>query len=436
MKYYGVAIRNLNRQKKRSFLLGGAIAFGILVVTLINSFSGSIITNVGENFSQLMAGHIFLTGHEKTSTGKTINVIREDKKIIDALRQNDLPIRYFHKRSAFSGYLIFEGESITQQITGVDWSREKFLKERLVIIKGSLEEMSDPRGIIVNQKVAEKLNIEIGETLLVQLKTVTDQYNVGEFRLVAVSYDPGIFASISAYANLSYVNELLNLKEGEYQTLGIFLSDIRLIDYTAEKIYKTLIQREVPLFPRTSSEEGEYLQSLSRDIRAQTWEDTKFRLFTLNDFLYQVRQMVNILNTIALVVLLILFLIIMIGITNTFRMVIYERTREIGTMRALGLQRKGVRNLFLMEALFLSLGGVLLGLLLSGLLMFILSRINFGMDTPMFIFLRQGHLTFAMDPVRLILNISIIAVLTLLAAFFPARKAAKMEPAQALGKYY
>jgi len=62
MKLLVIALRNLNRQKKRSFLLGGAIAFGILIVTVINGFTGSFILNVSENFSNILAGHIFIQG--------------------------------------------------------------------------------------------------------------------------------------------------------------------------------------------------------------------------------------------------------------------------------------------------------------------------------------------------------------------------------------
>ena len=44
-----IAVRNLNRQKKRSFLLGGAIAFGVLVITLVNGFAGGFVTNIRHN---------------------------------------------------------------------------------------------------------------------------------------------------------------------------------------------------------------------------------------------------------------------------------------------------------------------------------------------------------------------------------------------------
>ena len=73
-----IALRNLTRQKKRTILLAGAIAFGILIVTLINGFTGSFVMNVGENFSNILAGHIFVEGKEKLSNGRVISIIRDD----------------------------------------------------------------------------------------------------------------------------------------------------------------------------------------------------------------------------------------------------------------------------------------------------------------------------------------------------------------------
>ena len=52
----------------------------------------------------------------------------------------------------------------------------------------------------------------------------------------------------------------------------------------------------------------------------------------------------------------VILIIITVGIINSYRMVMMERTAEIGTMRAMGVQREGVRNIFLWEALFVALG--------------------------------------------------------------------------------
>ena len=103
--------------------------------------------------------------------------------------------------------------------------------------------------------------------------------------------------------------------------------------------------------------------------KKETWSGIKYRVFTLNDMLQQVQQIVNVLNSASLVILIVLFLIIMVGITNTFRIIMYERIREIGTMRSIGMQREEVRGLFLFEATFLAVGGVLAGIILALIIM-------------------------------------------------------------------
>ena len=432
MKNIIMALRNLNRQKKRTLLLGGAIAFGLMIVTLLNGFAGSFIENVSENFSHLMAGHIFIDGVEKLPSGRTVYRIQNEQPLMEALEEVQAPYMNITKRSEFSGMLIFQKESIRQNITGVDWEAETYFRERLILKEGSFENLSDPQGIILSEKVAQKLDVEIGDQMLVQLTTATGQQNVGEFILAAVIADPGFLGSISAYGNIRYINELIDLGKDEYLTLGIFLEDMKLIDSEAEKLYRTLKER-TDLFDRdeTSKDQNPFM-AIMNQVKEEQWEGIRYRLYTLNDLLSEVEQIVQVLNVASLIFLIILFIVIMVGVTNTFRMVMFERIKEIGTMRALGMQRGQVRSLFLLEAFFLSLGGALAGLASAGIVMLILSRIFWGMDSAIFILLKNGYMTFRIPPLQLMLNVIIIILMTLFAAFFPARKAAKLEPADAL----
>ncbi len=427
-----IALRNLNRQKKRSFLLGGAIAFGILIITLINGFAGSFVNNVSENFSHLFGGQIFIDGFEKSPSGRRISIIRDDSVLTDAIKESGIPTTYITKASSFSGTLIFQNNTAAQQVVGTDWQKASYIRSRLTLVKGSFANMDNPHGIIISDRVAKQLKVELGDTILAQLRTATGQLNVGEFQVAAVSHDPGLFGSIAAYANLQYVNTLLNIRSGDYQTLGIFLTQGENMDVAAAKLYSVL-KGKVQMFKReTTTASTNPFTAMQRATQNETWSGTKYRLYTLNDRLAELKQIVGTLNTSGLVILLILLVVIMIGITNTFRMIMYERIREIGTMRALGMQRPTVRNLFLLEALFLSLGGTVLGLIASAIVMTLLHLINFGLNTPLFLLLKDGHMTFDLKAGQLIGNLLIVAVLTILAAYFPARKAARLNPADAL----
>jgi putative ABC transport system permease protein len=278
---------------------------------------------------------------------------------------------------------------------------------------------------------------------------VTDQVNVGDFQVAAISHDPGLSDSLAAYAGLPYVNSLINIGAGEYQTLGILLGHRDTTDVDSGRIYHALSVR-VPVLDRTSGKQdadpmramlkqheqnpaAAMFQSLIKQAGDTPWEGMRYRLYTINDILGQAQlpQMAGALNGLAFIVLLVLFVIIVVGITNTFRMVIVERTREIGTMRALGMKRRSVRNLFLLEALLLFLGGAVAGLGGAALIMDVLRLFNFGSGTFAMI-LQGGRLSFSLPAAQTIAQLLLVGLLTVLAALYPARRAARLSPARAL----
>ena len=426
-----LALRNLTRQKKRSILLASAVAFGILIVTVINGFAAAFVQNVSENFANLEAGHVFVEGVEKTASGREVSIVRDDKAIMDAAVAAKIPAKYITKRSSFEATLRNEGRSAQLSISGVDFASETFLPDRLVFKSGGLEGMQDRQGVIISEPIAKRLGVEAGDRILVQLRTYTGQQNVGEFSVAGITYDSGIIGNMSGYANKDYVNELLALSPDEYQTVGFYLPSLDGMDQYGNALYDAL-KDKVPVFSRDKTAEANPIRAMMEQTKKETWTGIKYRVLTLNDFLSQVQQIVNVLNTVSLIILIVLFVIIMVGITNTFRIIMFERIKEIGTMRSMGMQRGEVRNLFLFEALFIALGGAVAGLVLAGVAMGILSLVNFGMDTPIFIILKNGHLTFRLEFWRTALDIGIVAVLTLIAAYIPARNAAKLDPAVAL----
>ncbi|MCX7655608.1 MAG: FtsX-like permease family protein [Treponemataceae bacterium] len=461
-----IALRNLSRQKKRSILLGLAIGFGIMIVTIINSIAGSFQTNVSANLAQFFSGHVFVEGVEKNERGKIAEIIRDDSPLLAAIKEAGLDSRNITRRSASAITLIFEGNRVTQSVYGVNFEEEILLKERLVFKQGSKEQLKVPNAIILNEGMAKKLKVEVGDRVLAQLKTVTGQNNVGEFVVAGIMQDMGLFSSMLAYTHRTYLNELLNIKPNEYQLFGYFVPDISKTEIIAQKLQRALKQH-APVFElpstlavstqqpqehtsskndapaQTTTEKGTSQQGTNQPFmsrygkikqlaKTETWEGTKFRVFTINDIISQIDQIVAILKSVSLGILLVLFFIIMVGLTNTFRMIMYERIREIGTMRALGIQRKGIRNLFLLEALFLSAFGTIGGWVMAFVILNILSLFSFGTDTVFSLFLKNGHLSFVIPWGEMLLHYVLIALLTLLSVYFPARKASKLEPARAL----
>jgi putative ABC transport system permease protein len=432
MEIINLALRNLSRQKKRTFLLGGAIAFGIMIVTVINSFAGSFVSNISENAANLAAGHIFVQGVEKSASGKEFDIIRDDSTLLAAAKEVGIPAKYVTKRSSFQGTLIFAGKTAQLTIAGVDFANETFLPERLVFTSGSMAGMSYKQGLIVSEPVAKRLDVLVGDRVLVEMRTYTGQNNVGEFAIAGITVDPGILGSMAAYANKAYVNELLNLQPEDYQSLGFYLPSLKGMDKYGSDLYESLRKKAQVFDRKIGDQQQNFVRSMMTQAKKETWTGIKYRILTLDDYLQQAQQIVKVLDWVSVFILIVLFVIIMVGILNTFRIIMYERIREIGTMRSIGMQRDEVRSLFLFEAGFLAIGGVLAGILLALIIMGGVSLVNFGLNSPLFLILKNGHITFSLPIVRTFANVVIVTVLTLVAAFFPARMAARLDPAVAL----
>jgi putative ABC transport system permease protein len=433
-----MAFRNLSRQKRRSFLLGGAIAFGIMIVTIISSLAGGLMGNVAANIAHLFAGHVFIEGVEKSPSGKNLEIIRDDMVINDTIQAAGLSDAYIQKRSGAAVTLIFEGKKTQQSIIGVDFDKERLLRERVSFTKGGFDQATASNSLFVSEQVAKKLKVDVGDRLLAQTKTVTGQFNVGEFRVAGIMPSMGLFDQMLAYTPKAYLNSLIGLGPEDYQMLGIMLPDLTQAEKVAENVKTALKERaqvfELPpgtLINASNPAQSRY-QKLAQLARKETWEGTKYRVYTINDTISQIEQVVQILNTVSTVILVVLFLIILVGILNTFRIIIYERTKEIGTMRALGLQRPDVRNLFILEATFLAIGGVIAGFAAAGIVMLLLSFINFGTGTFFALFMKNGHLSFVPQLSQSSFHVMLVVLLTILAAYLPARRAAKLEPADAL----
>jgi putative ABC transport system permease protein len=432
-----IAFKNLLRQKKRSVLLASAIAFGVCIVTIIDGFAGAFMQNLSENVANIAAGHIFVQGEEKTGSGKTVSVIRNDSVLMDVVEKTGIPARYISKRSTATGTLIFESRKSQATIRGVDFAGESYLRDRLVLSQGSFEAMKDRQGLILSEQTARKLNVQIGDRLLFSCTTATGQQNVGELALVALTPENSILSGFSAYANLSYINELIDLRDGEYMSFGIFLPSLSGMDGYADAFARELATR-VDVKPRQTQENpasglmSSPMSGFFGEESTETWTGTRYSVTTLNDMLSFAQQIVSVLNVLSLAILLVLFVIIMVGIMNTFRMIMFERIREIGTMRAMGMQRGSVRSLFLLEAVFLALAGATAGMILAACLMGGISLIDIGTGSPLFLLLKNGHMTFTVPVLQVLENFLIICGLTLIAALLPARAAARLQPADAL----
>ena len=136
--------------------------------------------------------------------------------------------------------------------------------------------------------------------------------------------------------------------------------------------------------------------------------------------------------TVTWFILAVFILVVMVGILNTYRVLVYERTREIGTLRALGMQRAAVQALFLVEATVLALLASVTGFLVGSLVLAGLSRFDVSALPGTGLIADRGHLQPFIDWRLTGLTLTMMIGAVVLAASGPARQASRVTPAEAL----
>jgi len=439
MNLIKIAYRNVSRQKRRSNLLALAIAFGVMIIILVNSLTQGLIQNTERNFESALGGHVYLSGEILLESGRTANRIA-DTQVIDAiLPQFTDYIADIQKRSSISGSFVFRSKSSRGVLYGVHWDKETSLKDTLVVSEGSLDRIGEKGTIVLPQEVVDDLGVLLGEKVLLSFSTVTGQANVGEFTVVAVTQDALGLGFSAAYADIGYVNELLGLNADEYQSLNLVLRNLKFVDVVSKDIRAAIEAYGAPLKPIPEAEEGAAgMMGMSMGamfgsaVNDEPWEGTRFNIANLNDFMDMVTQIVAILNGVALGMFLIMLMITMVGLVNTFRMIMIERVQEIGTMRSLGMLKKDVARLFLLEGLILALRGAVFGIIAAMVIGLIAGAIPFPAGTNFAILLDSGRISVPVVPLNILFITFLIASITVLAVWSPARKAAKLLPADAL----
>ena len=437
-----IAYRNVLRQAKRSLLLGGAIAFGFFIFTLLNGFTGGLVGSVSQNLARNLGGQLYVSGSVVSDLGSEVSVVRNTSTLDDALVSIREQIVSSNTRSSARVSVIFASREEVVELTGVNFTQETGVLDTLELASGSTETfLANKAGILLPEGTVQALGLEPGESVIVKTTTVTGQQNVSDFVLLGSLTEQELLAAgttSQSYAHLGAVNELLGLGEGQYQTLNLYLNDTSELE-TVTNILYTALAETATVEPRDTGgfalpDPAEFLGfgGPSRVDEAERWQGTKFEVTNLNDQLEGVTALVTLINAVGWTVFIVILLIIMVGVMNAYRMVMIERTAEIGTMRAMGVQKAGIRNIFVWEALVVALGGTLAGLVLAAVTMAGIGLIDFGSGGALGLFLNQGHLAFDLALFDTLFNIVLICVLSAAAVYVPARAAARLEPAEAL----
>ena len=404
-----------------------AIIVGFTLITLIHSISYGALETIRTKAARYFSGHISITGYVRQK-----QTLDDAEKIIHVINKADLPIRTISSRTIYyrqNASIFFGGESIRQRrLIGIDFEKEKRELSKLEFLNGSIEKILEDgdNGILISESAAEFLGARLGDSIMLYLTTDTNQYNTANLIIKGIFKETSLFGYV-AYMNKNDLNRLLGRELTHATDIAIYTypgtNDNRVI-----RDIRKVLSKEYRILPYMSSKSDLYKELKDNDKK----DEIVLAPLTLDAHLDQIKSVLNAVQFITWSILFLFMLIVTVGILNTYRVLLIERIGEIGTLRAIGMQKTSVRRMFVLEAIIMGLFAILIGFFISAILIKVIAIVSLSDVPGAGLFSEQGHLHPLLEPVPVIATIVLMLMFVIVAAFSPAYKASKLNPAEAL----
>jgi putative ABC transport system permease protein len=422
-----IAWRNFWRNLGRYRLLMAALAAAVAVqVTILGSTLG-LTDTLRAKAARYFGGHVVVLGYGADPRSR----IRDLAQVEEVLRSVAVPGSTVVRRSIYydtDATLFFAGNRHAQRrLIGVEWEKERALLETLDLVSGRLPEKGDESAILVSTAASAALGVRVGDEVVVSGSTEAGQRNTVPLVVAGIFDDPSIFG-FTSYLSMRVVNRLLDVDPERVSEIGLFLPAHASPARQARRVLAALAAENLPVYPLFRTQEERNQASRERDPNAPT----RYGVITLDANLAEIRNLLDALVILAGFLIVLFLLIVIIGVANTYRMLVYERTREIGTMRALGLIRPRTAWLFLFEALLLGLFGAGIGFGIGLALLSALSLVDLSGHEALLMFLSRGKLVWALPAGWTLAIIVTVVVASLAGCVRSAARAAALAPVAAL----
>jgi putative ABC transport system permease protein len=404
-----LAWRNVWRNKRRTILTMLTIIAGGAMIIFMNAIAKGGHDQMIEDAIALNVGHIQI--HEKGyNDNLTIDyAFQPTNELLQALK-NDPQINSFTKRVIAAGMLSVEDKSIGVFIQGIDPINEiqvSHLNERIQAGRYLLPK--DSRHIVLGATLAKKANLKVGNEVAIISQGFDGSIAAEQFEVV------GIFSC----GNPEYDRELALIPIQTAKDVFSMMGYIHAITIRIDDIgYIKPVKQRLHQFNK--------------------YDDVELEILDWSELMPELVQFIVMDDIMAYIFDFILFMIVAFGILNTIQMSVFERTREFGVMLSIGTAPRMITSVVLIESVFISLIGITIGTIAGTLVSyyFTLHPMDFAAyaeETGVW------GVTMTTFPAKitwknLTVTMSSVFVLGVLFSYFPARRAAKLKPIEAIRK--
>lgn len=370
--YFELAKRNLQRAKIRSILAVVGILIGVMAISAIGIFGESLKSAVLENFKDVANELVVSPNYQKGFRYLEERDIDRLKKISGI--EKAIPVK--------SDNLLVEFKK-QRTYTTVYGLEQEDVKDLFKIEKGSADLN---RGCVIGNSLAKFYEVKTGSKLSI---------NGVEFKVVGILEDAGMRYDVNPnFAVILSPENFDKVSNAGYSSVLVKVKELEYVEKVKEEIEERLNAKE-----------------------------EKVSVFEMKKILELISQAFNQINLFLMAIASVSLLVAGVSILNIMLMSTIERTREIGIMRAIGAQRTTVLKIFLLEALILGLIGSFIGSILSVVAGTGINYLIIGETKYIFQLSTFGYV---------LMGFSVGVLTSILSGLYPAWKASRLEPIDAL----
>ena len=402
-RLFTLSWRSILRNKRRTIITGAAIGLGLAALMFTDALFTGMINYMVESSTGSWMGHAQIHREGFEETARIRLTVNNPGEVMEQLSRDTL-VQGFTARLISPASLESAREMKPVTLTGVDWLTDRLVSSlESSIIQGEYL-TGDSTEMIIGEKLAADMQLEVGDIAVVTAAMADSGFGGSMFIVSGICrFGSENLDRYTVFVNQPAAGKLLGLP-GQVHEMAVIFADPMIAD-----------NQQLPFWNEYSTDSN----------IARGWPELA----------PQIHSMIQMVNVSVAVMALILFGLVLFGIINSLFMSVYERMYEFGIMKAIGTPVSTVVVLVLLEAFWLGICGVVIGLLLGwGVIEYFTgSGISFGEMEFSGVMLNRPIYPVS-HPGRLWIYPVFTLIFTIGAGIYPGIHAGGLNPSKAIRK--
>ena len=406
--FISIAWKNIWRNKLRSLIILCAVVVGLFgglfASALMNGMVVERINTAIDNESANIQIH-----HKEFQLNKelvdTISEVTAISQILDTASQ----VSGWSSRLKIIAMAASAATGTGVMINGVDPEKERQVTKIWKCINdsnGNWFADNKKNSIVIGAKLASKLKIKLRSKIVLTFQAADQNVVSSAFKVVGIYKTKNSpFDERTVFVNNADLRPIVGFTSGQSHEIAIALKD-----------------------DKANSQVCSMLQKKFTNPVIQSWKELMPELGLLSDMMTQM----------LFVVMIIILLALCFGIINTMLMAVMERTREIGMLMAVGMNKMKVFQMIMLETVILALFGGFVGMTISGIIIHIYSKVGVNLTAFSKGFESVGFnaMIYPSLDTSFYIGLTILVIIAgIISSLIPARKALRLNPVEAIRTY-